>query len=128
MGRLSDAIGNPAVFPQEIEAALLAHPLVREAAVTVVRHPVHGPLLKAFVALWEEESATSKELRAFCAEQLSPEKVPTEVEERRRLPRSVLGLLSREQLVEEDRERLPSAGLGEVVGEPCPVPSGSSLD
>src|SRR5213078_4159184 len=51
--------GGYSVFPQEVEAVLLAHPAVAEAAVVGVPHDELGEEVSAFVALRDGQRATA---------------------------------------------------------------------
>jgi long-chain acyl-CoA synthetase len=58
--------------------------------------------VKAFVVLKYGESATEQEIIQFCRGQLAPFKVPTSVEFRTDLPKSMVGKVLRRVLVEEE--------------------------
>ncbi len=77
-GRLTDMIirGGENLYPREIEAALLLHPAVAEAAVVGVPDPTWGEVVAAFLRLAPGQVATEEELFAFCREQLAPFKTP----------------------------------------------------
>lgn len=78
VGRQKDVIirGGNNVHAADVEAVLYEHPDVQEAAVAGVDHPVLGEDVGAWVVLVPGASADEEGLRAFCAERLSPEKVP----------------------------------------------------
>lgn len=115
-GRLRDVInhGGHKIAPREVEEVLLAHELVREAAVVGRPDPLYGERVVAYVVP-EPEARPRDELvsalRAVCAEQLSAYKVPEEVVAVARLPRTSTGKVQRHVLV-DDWER--DAGL-----DPC---------
>jgi len=92
-GRAKDMmiIGGENVFPGEIEAALLSHPAVAEAAVVSSRDDVRGELPIAFVILRAETCADEAELRSFCRERLAGYKVPREIRFAQDLPRGPTG-------------------------------------
>ncbi len=96
------------VLPREVEEVLYSHPKVREVAVAGLPDPYRGETVKAYVALKEGEKATEDELRDFCRRHLAAFKVPTRIEFRQELPKSVVGKILRRALVEEERARLAS--------------------
>ncbi len=64
------------VFPEEIEACLLAHPDVNAARVHGTRHPRMGQVITADISLRKGAVLTQKQLFLFCRERLSPWKIP----------------------------------------------------
>ncbi|MER5968476.1 class I adenylate-forming enzyme family protein [Streptomyces sp. NPDC002055] len=74
-GRLSTCINVAGVkiSPEEIEAALLAHPAVASCLVTGHADPVLGQRIKATVT---PDTVGLAELERFCRERLSPAQVP----------------------------------------------------
>lgn len=99
-GRIKDAInrGGVKVFPYEVEAALVSHPAVREAAVFARRHPTLGEDVCAAVVFEEERAVSEAELRRFVRHQLSAAKVPTRIVAASALPRNAAGKLRRSEL------------------------------
>jgi long-chain acyl-CoA synthetase len=84
--------GGENVYPFEVEYRLEEHPDVVEAAVIGVDHPTLGQEVAAVVVVAEGASVTAEALQAWCAEALSPYKVPTQVEVRTAaLPRNPTG-------------------------------------
>jgi acyl-CoA synthetase (AMP-forming)/AMP-acid ligase II len=84
--------GGYKIYSAEVEAVLIAHPAVTEAAVVARPCPVLGERVHAFVCLREEASAES--LRAHCAAQLADYKVPETFSlGREPLPRNANGKL-----------------------------------
>jgi long-chain acyl-CoA synthetase len=81
VGRKKDLIlrGGYSVFPAEVEAALLTHPAVAEAAVVGVAHPELGEEVAAVVTLREGAAAGGEELVAHCKARLAPYKYPRQV-------------------------------------------------
>jgi len=88
------------VWPREVEEALAAHPAVAEVGVAGVPDATKGEAVKAWVVLREGQSATESELRAFCREQLAPYKVPSKIEFRTELPKTMVGKVLRRALRE----------------------------
>ncbi len=100
IGRKSDTIitGGENVVPTEVEAALLEHPAVADAAVHPRADPEWGEAVVATVVLREGASTAPEELRAYCATRLAAFKVPKAVEFTDALPRTQSGKLLRRQL------------------------------
>jgi long-chain acyl-CoA synthetase len=94
------------VVPREVEEVLFSHPAVQEAVVAGIPHPVRGETVKAYVVLKPGQVATSAELIDFSKEQLAAYKVPTMVEFRSELPKSMVGKFLRRVLVEEEKAKL----------------------
>ena len=109
--RIKDVIlcGGYNVYPRAIEDALYEHPAVAEATVIGVPDAYRGQAPKAFVVLRAGASATSEELRAFLADYVSKIEMPREVEIRETLPKTLVGKLSKKELVAEE---LRAAGGG----------------
>lgn len=78
VGRKRERIlrGGYSVFPQEVEAVLLSHPAVAEAAVTGITSPDLGEEVAAFVTLKPGAQAAAEELIAYCKEHLAHFKYP----------------------------------------------------
>ncbi len=93
------------IVPREVEEVLFMHPKVQEAVVAGVPHPVRGETVKAYVVLKQGQVATSDELIEFCKQNLAAYKVPTLIEFRSELPKSLVGKFLRRVLVEEEKKR-----------------------
>ena len=91
--------GGYSVFPQEIEAVLLAHPDVTEAAVVGVPDAALGEEVAAFVALRPGAGAGAQELVAFCRERLAAFKYPRRLSIVPALPRSATGKVLKARLM-----------------------------
>jgi long-chain acyl-CoA synthetase len=88
------------VWPREVEEALTAHPAVAEVGVAGVPDESKGEAVKAWVVLRAGQSATESELRTFCRSQLAPYKVPSRIEFRTELPKTMVGKVLRRALRE----------------------------
>jgi long-chain acyl-CoA synthetase len=86
------------VWPREIEEALATHPSVAEVGVAGVFDDVKGEAVKAWVVLRAGRTATEQELRAFCRDLLAPYKVPSHIEFRTELPKTMVGKVLRRAL------------------------------
>ncbi|WP_353252183.1 long-chain-fatty-acid--CoA ligase [Salinisphaera sp. PC39] len=95
--RIKDVIisGGENISSVEVEAALLRHPAVQEAAVVGMPHPKWGESPHAFVIVREGEEATEEDLRSFLREHLAHFKTPqwfTFVDE---LPKTATGKIQK---------------------------------
>jgi long-chain acyl-CoA synthetase len=86
------------VWPREIEEVLAKHPSVGEVGVAGVPDATKGEAVKAWVVLRVGTTASEEELRTFCREELAPYKVPTHVEFRTELPKTMVGKVLRRAL------------------------------
>lgn len=91
------------VPPAELEAVLLTHPAVADAAVIPCPDDEAGEVPKAFVVLKGE--ATGKEIMEFVAERVAPHKRIRRVEFIETIPKSPSGKILRRVLVQAERER-----------------------
>jgi oxalate---CoA ligase len=101
-GRLKEMInrGGKKIAPQEVEAALLGHPAVQDAATCAIPHPTLGEDVIAAVVLRPGVSASEAELRQFAASQLAPFKVPRRIVSIDSIPRTSTGKPRRRALAE----------------------------
>jgi acyl-CoA synthetase (AMP-forming)/AMP-acid ligase II len=91
------------VPPAELEAILLMHTCVADAAVIPYPDDEAGEVPKAFVVL--KADATSQAIMEFVAARVAPHKRIREVEFIDKIPRSASGKILRRMLVQSDRER-----------------------
>ena len=95
--RLKDVIisGGENISSIEVEAALLRHPAVAEAAVIGKPHEKWGEAPHAFVVLRPGQAATEDELRAFAREHLAHFKAPHSVTFLTDLPKTATGKIQK---------------------------------
>lgn len=97
--------GGINVYPREVEEILSQFDKIREVAVKGIPHRLRGEIVKAYVVLKENQQATAADIRNFARERLAAHKVPSKIEFRRELPRSILRKVLKRKL--EDDERKP---------------------
>jgi acyl-CoA synthetase (AMP-forming)/AMP-acid ligase II len=97
-GRIKDLInrGGEKISPAEVEAVLLEHPAVAEAAVFGVPDPKYGEEVSAAVVL--RGAATSQELQSYCRTRLADFKVPKLIHMVSAIPRNAMGKVQRSEL------------------------------
>ena len=100
-GRESDMInrGGLKVMPDEVEEVLRQHPAVRDACVAGIPDQRLGEVPHAWVVL-DEPAIDPAVLASWCREQLSPYKVPVGFSVIREVPRSEVGKVLRQELVQ----------------------------
>jgi acyl-CoA synthetase (AMP-forming)/AMP-acid ligase II len=91
------------VPPAELEALLLTHSCVADAAVVPCPDDEAGEVPKAFVVL--KGDASAEELMNFVAERVAPHKRIRKLEFIDKIPKSPSGKILRRLLVEQERER-----------------------
>jgi long-chain acyl-CoA synthetase len=89
------------VWPREVEEVLATHPAIAEVGVAGVPDGTKGEMVKAWVVLRANQTADEAGLRAYCRERLAPYKVPSKIEFRTELPKSVIGKVLRRVLRDE---------------------------
>lgn len=98
--RLKDMIivSGYKVWPTEVEDIILSHPDILEAAI-IPHHTEVGTKLKAVLVKHQtSDHITIEELRAYCKQSLAPYKIPSCLEYRDALPRSLVGKVLRREL------------------------------
>jgi long-chain acyl-CoA synthetase len=86
------------VWPREVEETLSSHPSVAEVGVAGVPDQLKGEAIKAWVVLREGQTVTAAELRSYCRERMAPFKVPSDIEFRTDLPKTMVGKILRRAL------------------------------
>src|SRR3546814_1817315 len=76
--RKSDMIisGGVNIYPAEIEAVLVAHPSIEDAAVFGVPDEEWGEAVHAVITTYDGEPLADEDVQAFCREHLAGYKVP----------------------------------------------------
>ena len=100
------------IYPAEVDAVLLEHPAVADAATIGVPDEEWGESVLAVVELRPGVEGTvelADELRTFCRERLAPFKCPRTVDFVDHLPREDNGKIYKRRIREQYRERAASA-------------------
>ncbi len=99
-GRSDDMLKVSGIYvsPFEIEATLVQHPAILEAAVVGVTDADGLTKTKAFVVLRPGRDATEAELKAFVKDRLAPYKYPRSIQFLSRLPKTATGKIQRFKL------------------------------
>ena len=99
-GRSDDMlkVGGIYVSPFEVEASLMTHPAVLEAAVIGVQDTDELVKPKAYVVLKPGQSATEADLQQHVKHQLAPYKYPRWIEFTTELPKTATGKIQRFKL------------------------------
>jgi long-chain acyl-CoA synthetase len=95
------------VYPNEVEAVLLTHPQVLEAAVVSIPDARAGELPAAFIVR-RDPALTAEELAAHCAAALTAYKRPRRYEFRERLPKTPVGKILR-RVLRDEAQRLAAS-------------------
>ena len=105
-GRSDDMLKVSGIYvsPFEVEATLVQHPAVLEAAVIGVPDPDGLTRTKAFVVLKPGAAADDDELKAFVKERLAPYKYPRLIEFVPELPKTATGKIQRFKLREREAD------------------------
>ena len=97
------------VFPRNVEEAIYRHPAVEEVTVIGVPDDYTGEAVKAFVKLGEGAALEADELLAFLRDKLGRHEAPKHIEFRGELPKTMIGKLSKKELVAEEAARRAAA-------------------
>ncbi|NLH83269.1 MAG: long-chain fatty acid--CoA ligase, partial [Phyllobacteriaceae bacterium] len=89
------------VYPRVLEEALYQHPAVEEATVIGVADKYRGQAPLAFVKLRANENVTEADLMAHMAGWVSKIEMPKAIEIRDALPKTLVGKLSKKELIAE---------------------------
>ncbi|HEX6958577.1 MAG TPA: long-chain fatty acid--CoA ligase [Ferrovibrio sp.] len=102
------------VYPRNIEEAIYEHPSVEECTVIGIPDAYRGQSAKAFIKLKPGAAPiTFEELKEFLKDKLGKHEMPVAMELRDVLPKTLIGKLSKKELVEEEKKKAasqPAAG------------------
>ncbi|GAO98227.1 long-chain-fatty-acid--CoA ligase [Caedimonas varicaedens] len=93
------------VYPRIVEEAIYQHPSVEEVTVIGTPDLQRGEAVKAFVKLRSGMPLKAEELHIFLQNKLSPIEMPRQIEFRDSLPKSMIGKLSKKELIAEEKTK-----------------------
>ena len=124
-GRSKDLVnrGGEKINPAEVEAALMQHPAITDAAVFPVPHPTLGEDVAAAVILEQNAGLEDDEIRQFLSTRLAGYKLPRILLKLEKLPRNAVGKIDKIALraiaikstVETGRERAPATEIETAI-------------
>jgi long-chain acyl-CoA synthetase len=97
------------VYPRVLEEAIYRHDAVAEVTVIGLPDDYRGEAPKAFVRLKPHMPLTAPELLSFLEDKLSKIEMPEEIEFRDELPKTMIGKLSKKELVAEELAKREAA-------------------
>jgi benzoate-CoA ligase len=105
-GRSDDMLKVSGIYvsPFEVEATLVQHPAVLEAAVIGVPDAEGLTKTKAFVVLKDHAEVSAEALKAFVKDKLAPYKYPRQIEFVKELPKTATGKIQRFKLRAQETE------------------------
>lgn len=109
--------GGENISSVEVEAALVNHPSVLEAAVVSIPHPRWGERPVAWVTLKPDHAVSAEELQRHVRRQLAAFKVPDRIEFAE-LPKTASGKVQKFEL--RARLRTGGTGVGAIAGDTLP--------
>ena len=93
------------VYPRRVEEAIYEHPAVEEVTVIGIKDQYRGEAPKAFIKLKAGKTATDADMRKHLEGRLSKIEVPSQIEFRDALPKTMIGKLSKKELKAEEEGR-----------------------
>ncbi|MCV0427472.1 MAG: long-chain fatty acid--CoA ligase [Roseibium sp.] len=97
------------VYPRVIEEAIYQNEAVDETIVIAIPDEYRGQSPKAFIKLKEGYSSSAEDMKTFLKDHLSAIEMPREFEFRDELPKTMVGKLSKKELVEEEAQKRAAA-------------------
>ncbi|MGB4107714.1 MAG: long-chain fatty acid--CoA ligase [Alphaproteobacteria bacterium] len=94
------------VYPRNVEEAIYLHPCVEECIVAGLPDEQRGEIVKVWIKLKPGTALSEEELKTFLTDKISKMEIPKIVEFRLiPLPKTMIGKLSRKDVLEEEKER-----------------------
>ncbi len=96
------------IYPQQIENVIDSHKDVLMSCVIGIPHPYKQEVAKAFVVLKEGiegSDKVKKEIMKHCSKELAKFSLPSEIEFRESLPKTLVGKVAYTQLMKEEQEK-----------------------
>lgn len=94
------------VYPRNVEEAIYQHPAVHEVTVVGISDEFQGQSVKAFIKTKEDQSLNKASLLAFLENKLGKHEMPRYIEFRDDLPKTMIGKLSKKELIAEEELKL----------------------
>ena len=94
------------IYPTNIEKVIKEHPKVFDVAAAGIPDPHRGETIKVWIVPKPGETLTEQEVIAFCKKELAKFEVPTSVEFRQELPKTMVGKVLRRMLVEQEKKKV----------------------
>jgi fatty-acyl-CoA synthase len=93
VGRLKDMVirGGENIYPREIEEFLIRHPKIADVQVVGVPDPFFGEELLAAIILNAGEELSEDDVRAYCKDQISHQKIPRYIQFTQNFPMTATG-------------------------------------
>jgi len=109
--RMKDLIlcGGFNVYPRNVEEAIYQHPAVDEVTVIGIPDDYRGQSVKAFVTLNQPGEIDEAKLLEFLKPKLGKHEMPSQIEFRDELPKTMIGKLSKKELVAEEMAKYEAA-------------------
>jgi long-chain acyl-CoA synthetase len=102
------------VYPRNIEDAIYLHPAVEEVTVIGIPDAYRGQSAKAFIKLKAgQPHFTFDQLKEFLKDKVGRHEMPVAIEIRTALPKTIVGKLSKKELVEEEAKKAAAGKAAE---------------
>ena len=104
--RLKDMINASGfkIYPRRIEEAIYEHPCVEEVTVVGIPDEYRGEAPKAYIKLKQGKAVTEDEIFEFLKPKISKLEMPSQIEFRDELPKTMVGKLSKKELRQEEQQ------------------------
>ena len=101
VGRIKEMInrGGQKISPVDVDAALVAHPEIADAAAFAVPHPMLGEVVAAAVVLVPNSQLCNRDITAFLRHRIEPIKLPRTFVFVEQIPRGPSGKALRSELI-----------------------------
>ena len=94
------------VYPRNVEEAIYMHPSVEECIVAGLPDVQRGEIVKAWIKCKEGRTLNAEDLKIFLKDKISSMEMPKRIEFREEpLPKTMIGKLSRKDIVAEELEK-----------------------
>ena len=99
-----------------MEEAIYQHPSVEEAIVAGLRDRQRGEIVKAWIKRKDGRALSVEDLKKFLEDKISPMEIPKRIEFREDpLPKTMIGKLSRKDVVEQELENGGSSDVDDNI-------------